>query len=73
MVANLEAKQLPTDFKMVESDDDQVFFVAQRRPWAQRQGMPQDPLTFGNPYSNYNNQWQPTYGPSPPWNTSQSH
>jgi hypothetical protein len=56
MVANLEAKLLPIDFKIVEGDDDQVFFIAQRRPWAQREGMPQDPLNFGNIYSNYNNQ-----------------
>ena len=65
MVANLEARQLPINFKPVEGDDDQVFFVAQRRPWAQRQGMPQDPLTFANPYSGYNNQWKHAYGPPP--------
>lgn len=41
MVDNLEAKQLPIEFKIVESDDDQVFFIGQRRPWTQRQGMPQ--------------------------------
>lgn len=73
MVANLEAKQLSTNFKTVEGDDDQVFFVAQRRLWTQRQGMPQDPLNFGNPYSNYSNRWQTPYSPSPPWNPPQPH
>lgn len=48
-----------------------MFFVAQRRPWTQRQGMPRDPLTFGNSYSGYNNQWQHAYGPPPPWNPPQ--
>lgn len=31
------------------------YYVTQRRPWAQREGMPQDPLQI---YHNNNNQWQ---------------
>lgn len=48
----MEVQNLPTKFKTIDGDED-VFFVAQCRPWAQHQGMPQDPLqNFGS----YNNQ-----------------
>lgn len=57
MAANLEVP----DFKIVQGDDEQVFYVAQRRPNFPRQGMPPDPLLFsgysGNSYTK-NNQWQ---------------
>ena len=39
----------------IEGGDEQVFFVAQCRPWAQHQGMPQEPLQNSNLYGN---QWQ---------------
>lgn len=54
MVANLEVP----DFKTIQGDDEQVFYVARRRPNFSRQGMPPDPLSFfgysGNSYAQNN-------------------
>lgn len=68
-IANVDSKKIPLEFKMIEGDEEQVFYVAQRRPWAPRQGMPPDPLSFSGPYMNSyasNNQWQHRY-PSNFW------
>ena len=44
LVASMENQHLPTEYIKMDGDDKQVFFVAQCWPWAQHQGMPQDPL-----------------------------
>lgn len=76
-IANIERKSIPPEFKSIEGDEDQIFYIAQRRPWVPRQGMPQDPLSFNGTYTNSynpNSQWQPSYPqnygnfPSQPWN-----
>lgn len=67
----MEATQIPTDYKLVEPVDEHLFFVSQRCPWAQRQGMPRDPLTFSNQF--YNNQWKPSLNyKNPPYNKYQN-
>jgi hypothetical protein len=52
MVANIDSKKIPLEFKPIEGDNDQVFYIAQRRPWDPRQGMPPNPLSFNGPYIN---------------------
>lgn len=47
-----------------KGDEEKVFYVAQRVPWAPRQGMPPDPLSFSGPYMNSyasSNHWQNQY------------
>ena len=44
---------MPTKFKAID-ENGEILYVTQRRPWAQRKGMPQDPLQI---YNN-NNQWK---------------
>ena len=63
LVTSMENQHLPTKYMKIEGEDEQVFFIAQCRPWAQRQGMPQDPLQNSNPYGN---QWQYCNVQSPP-------
>ena len=48
----MENQHLPTEYFKIDGDDEQVFFVAQCQTWAQRQGMPQDPLQNSNSYDN---------------------
>ena len=67
LVASMENQHLPTEYIKIDGDDEKVFFVAQRRPWAQHQGMPQDPLYSSN---SYGNQWQNRNTQGPPQNQS---
>lgn len=55
LVTSMENQYLPTRYLKIDGDDEKVFFVTQRRPWAQCQGMPQDPLKNSN---SYGNQWK---------------
>lgn len=81
MVANIESKQIPPEFNPIDGDDEQIFYIAQRRSWAPRQGMPPDPLSLSGPHLNSyapNSQWQPSYPQSygkylsPPQNNPQN-
>ena len=70
LVASMENQHLPTEYLMIDGDDEQVFFVSQCRPWAQHQGMLQDPLqnsnSYDNQWQNHNSQGPPQYQPN--WN-----
>ena len=56
IVAYMDTHPMKTKFKAIDEDTREVIYVSQRHPWAQRKGMPQDPLNnFG--YNN-NSQWQ---------------
>ena len=73
-IAEINAQPMPTEFKEINEDVGEVIYVAQRRPWAQRQGMSQDPL---NNFGYNNNQWQgnipPNYVPQGQnWSSNQS-
>lgn len=60
-VAFVDTNPMPTDFKVIDEENGEVFYVSQRRPWAQRQCMPPDPLNnFG--YNNNSSQW-PSHNP----------
>lgn len=60
-VASVDINSMPIDFKSIDEENREFFYVAQRHPWAQRQGMPPDPLNnFG--YNNNNSQW-PNHNP----------
>lgn len=68
MVANLETQpqQMLVEFKEID-DNGYIMYVSQRRPWAQRQGMPQDLQNF----ENLNNQWKnPNFSNPNHWNPS---
>ena len=52
-VASVETQPMPSKFKAID-ENGEVINVTKRRPWAQRKGMPQDPLQS---YNN-NNQWK---------------
>lgn len=63
LVANTDNHHV-LEFNPVHGDDEQLFNVAQRRPWDLRQGMPPDLLSFAGSYGNsyvLNNQWQTPY------------
>ena len=60
-VATVNTHPMPIEFKAIDEDKEEVIYVSQRQPWAQRQGMPQEPLSnFG--YNN--NQWQGNIPPN---------
>ena len=48
-IASVETQPMPIEFKAID-ENGEIFYVTQRRPWVQIQGMPQDPLQ-----SYYNN------------------
>ena len=39
-IAIVNAQPMPIEFKEIDEDTGEVIYVAQRRPWAQRQGIP---------------------------------
>jgi len=61
----MENQHLPIKYLKIDGDDEKVFFIAQCQPWAQCQGMPQDPLqnsnSYGNQWQNHNPQGPPQY------------
>ena len=52
LVASVENQNMPTKCLNIEGDDEKVFFIAQLRPWAPCQGIPQDHLQNSNSYGN---------------------
>lgn len=52
MVANIESKKVPPEFKTIQIEEDQVYYFTQRKPWVPRQGMPPNPLAYVGPYFN---------------------
>lgn len=73
LVASMENQHLPTEYVKIDGEDEQVFFISQYWPRAQRQGMPQDPLqnsnSYGNQQKNCNTQGPPPYS-QPNWNNA---
>ena len=69
----MENQHLPTKYIKIDGDDEKVFFISQCRPWAQHQGMPQDPLQnsnlYGNQWKNCSTQGSPQYS-QPNWNNA---
>ena len=54
MVASMDVNSIPNEFKARDEEKGDVFYIYQRHPWAQRQGMPLDPLNnFGNNNSSH--------------------
>lgn len=52
MVDNIDNKKIPLEFRPIQGDDNQAFYIAQRRPWDPRQGISLDPLSFSGTYLN---------------------
>jgi len=50
-VASIQQEKIERlELQPFEGEDGQLFFIAQRRPWQQRQGMPSDPLNCNSPF-----------------------
>ena len=73
LVASMENQHLPTEYIKIDGDDEKVFFFVQCQPWAQCQGVPQDPLQnsnlYGNNWKNHNTQGPLQYS-QPNWNNA---
>ena len=43
MVASVDVNSMP-EFKAIDEGNGEFFYISQRHPWSQREGIPSDPL-----------------------------